>query len=41
MCLNCGYTYASENGFCSELCQREFTEEAEQAESESEEESAA
>lgn len=37
MCINCGYPYASAEGYCSELCQCEF-EEAEQAEAESEEE---
>lgn len=36
MCLNCGYTCATVEGFCSELCQREFTE-VQEAESEEQE----
>jgi hypothetical protein len=24
MCLNCGYTYADESGFCSEYCENDF-----------------
>lgn len=38
MCLNCDYAFASANGFCSELCQNEFEEQAEADKSEEESE---